>query len=92
MNFHFLHITINIKNKIDENELKKAFNRGLDWIHYSPSCWIVKTNSSPSVWCNRLKPLLGKRDELFIVKIDLRERRGFLSKWKWDWILKHPLQ
>jgi len=68
--------------------LTPIFNKAIDWIRYAPNCWIVWTSSSPETWYGRLKPLLGEKDSLFIVEINVAERQGWLSRSIWDWLKK----
>jgi len=85
----YLHISFDLKNDpVDLEKLKQRFNLGVDWIHYMPNCWIVKTTSSAQKWYDRLKPYIGNNN-IFICKIDLSERQGWLPKWVWEWIKKH---
>ena len=89
MNMQLLHVSFNINGSISADTLKEKFNLGLDWIHYFSNCWIVKTNSNADKWYERLKPLLGPNDHIFICKIDLSEDQGWLPQWVWDWINKN---
>jgi len=89
MNPEFLHISFDFKGAVDHDALKKKFDLAIDWIHYLPSCWIVYTTSSVQKWHERLKPLLGPRDLMFICKIDIKQRYGWLPKWVWEWMQKH---
>ncbi|MCZ7358136.1 MAG: hypothetical protein O8C66_09470 [Candidatus Methanoperedens sp.] len=89
MSAQFLHISFNFNSDIDQKALKKKFDKALDWIQYLPNCWIVKTSRGAQKWYERLKPLLGPKDHIFICKLDLSERQGWLPKWIWEWIQKN---
>lgn len=84
-----LHVSFAFQGSPNLEALKKAFDLGLDWAHYVPNCWIVKTTSSAEKWYERLKPCMGPNDLLLISRIDLNESQGWLSKWVWDWIAKN---
>lgn len=86
MSNQFLHVSLNLNSQVNEDLLKKKFNLAIDWAHYMPCCWIVETTSSAQKWHERLKPLLGPRDTMFICRIDLQERQGWMPKWVWEWI------
>lgn len=88
MSPQLLHISFDFKGTVDREALKKKFDLAIDWVQYLPCCWIVYTTSSPQKWYARLKPLLGPRDLMFICKIDITQRQGWLPKWVWEWIKK----
>ena len=47
------------------------------------------THLTPQVWYERLKPLLGETDNVFICKLDITQRQGWLPKEGWDRIRKN---
>lgn len=85
----FIHIGLNFSGESNRSaELKPVFDRALDWIRYAPNCWIVWTSSDPEKWYERLKPHLKEGEHIFIVKLDISQRQGWLPKSTWDWINK----
>lgn len=84
----FLHISFNWVAPPAERLLKEQFDKALDWIRYAPNCWIVWTSRNPAQWFQRLQGLVGPKDNVFIVVIDLRSghRAGKLPDWAWEWI------
>lgn len=88
----FLHIGFDFKGPVKTKELEPAFNKGVDWIRYSPACWIVHTTSNPSRWYERLNPLLGPDDSVFICELNMHHRFGKFPKWAWEWINKFGQQ
>jgi len=89
MNHQFLHISFDFKGTVDKERLEEKFNLAVDWVHYLPACWIVYTTSSAQKWYERLKPLLGPEDLMFVCKVDLTQRQGWLPKWAWEWVQKY---
>jgi hypothetical protein len=85
----FLHITFDSIAGIDPDRLKRKLDIAGDWIHYAPNCWIVRTSGNAARWYRRLKPLLTSSHHIFICKLDLSERQGWLSLSVWDWIHKY---
>jgi transcriptional regulator with XRE-family HTH domain len=85
MTTQFLHISFDFGTEVDEDNLKQSFDLAQDWVNYIPNCWIVLTDRSAQEWYEHLKPLLGPKAHLFICKIDLSERQGWLPKWVWKW-------
>lgn len=72
-----------------QERIKTVLDSAIDWVRYMPNCWIVRTNRSVADWQKLLRPVLGPKDTFFIVKLDARERSGWLAPWVWDWIRKH---
>lgn len=85
----FLHIGFRFAGAPKVTELEPTFSQAIDWLRYAPNCWIVYTTSSAEVWSQRLKPHLGEKDLFLIIRLDLRERQGWMSKMVWDWIDKY---
>lgn len=90
MGIQYLHISIDFNGEVDADALKAKFNLALDWIHYQPNCWIVRTSSSAEKWFNRLAPLLDEDASLLIIKVDLSEKAARLPDWVSNWIKQYP--
>ena len=90
MSAQFMIITISNPRGIegDEEAIKQTFEKALDWIQYSPGCFIVKTTSDVQKWYARLDKVLGHDYQYFICEINLSRRQGWLSKSVWEWIRK----
>jgi hypothetical protein len=79
----FLHISFVFKKDPLVAELEPVFNKAMDWVRYSDTCWIVYTSSDAERWYKRLKPKIGARDNVLIVRIDPSERNGYMPKSVW---------
>lgn len=90
MSAQYLHISIDFKGDVNADALEEKFNLALDWIHYLPNCWIVRTSSSAERWLSRLAPLLDEKDLLLIIKVDLSEKAARLPDWVLNWIKQYP--
>jgi hypothetical protein len=88
MSKRFLHIGFNWSGEPKINELKPVFDNAIDWLRYTPNCWIVWTSSDPEKWYERVKPYLGTGDHVFICAVDMETRQGWLPKTTWAWIDK----
>jgi hypothetical protein len=84
----YLHVGFKWKERPEPEKLKSAFDRAIDWVNYSPDCWIIWTSSDPNVWWGRLKPLVEGKGHVFICKIDINVKQGWLPKNIWEWINK----
>ena len=87
MSKQFLHISFEFADGDPKiKELKPVFDKALDWYRYVPNCWIIWTARSATHWYERLKPYLSDGDHVFIVRLDISERQGWLSKSFWEWL------
>ena len=82
-------ITYDLKNKSVKNyeSLFSAIKTLGPWWHYLESTWIVKTNltSSQAVW-NVLASHIVTNDHLLIIRVDSRDKWGWLSQDAWNWL------
>lgn len=85
----FLHISFTANEETNFEEIKKKLDYSKDWVQYIPGCFIIKTLKSVNSWYLTLKDLIGESNNIFICKIDLNERQGWLPEWVWDWIYKN---
>lgn len=87
----FLHIAFNWRSTLPtptKTWEEKVFANALDWMRYAPNCWIVYTSSDTNKWMERIKPYLKNEDYVFISKIELANKQGWLPKWCWEWLDK----
>ena len=85
----FLHVSFRFKGEDSKiGTLEPVFDKALDWYRYAPNCWILWTSSSAQAWYQRLKPHLEPGDHMLIVRLDMSERQGWLSKSTWNWLNK----
>ncbi len=89
----FYHIGIHYATPVDFGAVEKAIAaEALDWVRYASNCYIVFTNSHPSVICGRLMAVPGMNDKTFmILRCDLS---GFawLPGWIWEWLRRDRSQ
>ncbi len=83
---NFYHIFIQPKQGITPDTVKQKMDLAIDWFRYTPNNWIVYTSSDQDKWLSRLRPLVEPDGSLFICKLDISGRNGWMSKEFWDWI------
>jgi hypothetical protein len=88
---HFLHVALTFKDAPKPDELQPVFDKASDWIRYAPNCWLLWTARSAEQWFELLKPHLGPKDQMFICRLDMRDRQGWLARSVWEWIDKKLL-
>ena len=86
MSDQYLHLSVNFAEIDNSDQIEKALDRASDWLRYMPYCWLIYTAQPPRIWYDRLRPMLGNRDHLLIVTVELDERAGWLPKSVWEWI------
>ncbi len=72
--------------ELDEEAIKKAFDKGIRWIKYMPNCWFVLSSSELGRWYARLFPLLGDRDTLMIAETDPETLQCWIQKSTIKWL------
>jgi hypothetical protein len=83
---NFLHISINSENPFTFTRITAILNNASNWIRYMPNNFIIRTRHDPNYWYNKIKPFLKENEYIFITKMDINERQGWLPKNVWDWI------
>lgn len=89
MKAYFLHISINFSGEVPQDALKKKLDLALDWIHYMPNCWIVRTTSDTKKWLDRFSTVLSLEDSMLVVKMELPTQAHRLPGYVADWIEKY---
>jgi hypothetical protein len=88
---HFLHVGFNFEGPITPqkmDELKSLFNNAEDWFRYAANCWILWTAESAQEWYEEIRPHLGEKGRVFICRLDITHRQGWMGKGFWDWLRK----
>jgi len=83
-NFYCIHIIP--KQGIPYFLIEKTFNQALDWLRITENFWIVYTNSNAATWQKRLLKHVQNGGELFICKLDVKDRQGWITKVVWEWL------
>jgi hypothetical protein len=80
-------ITYELNSDKDYTGLYDTIKSYEAWWHYIDSTWLVNTDLSAEQISDELLPHIDKdKDNLLVVKVDIAERQGWLSKGAWDWI------
>ena len=67
-------------------QVKAKMNHALDWYRVDETVWIVYSTSDPEKWHARLAPLVKETGRLFISKLDVTSRQGWMNKDFWSWL------
>lgn len=85
----FYHIFIEPKEGVSHDDVKKKMDLAVDWFRCTNNVWVVYTTSDEDKWMERLLPLVNPKGSLFICRLDLQRRNGFMTKKFWEWIEKN---
>jgi hypothetical protein len=87
---HFLNVYIVPNNDVSRKDVETVLNKAKDWIRYGTGNYIVYTNADVQKWKTRLISLAKPQGNLLVVKLDIRERSGFMSDKLWLWLNSKP--
>lgn len=73
---------------VSSEAIKEAMNKALDWYRAGSTFWIVYTKRDADGLYRRLKPLVNDKGRIFVAKLDLEDRQGWMEKGFWEWIKK----
>lgn len=84
----FYHITLIPQAGVSESLIERKMDTAVDWFRYSKFNWIVWTTSDAAKWAERLSELVKPDGTLFICRLDVSDRRGWMDKSFWTWLRK----
>jgi hypothetical protein len=82
-NFYVIYLDRDPGMSVDD--VNKVIDRALNWFRLSPKVWVVYTTSDAEKWYGRLKHLVKDEGNVFICKLDISERQGWMSREFWSW-------
>ena len=85
----FYLIFIKPKEGVSFDDVKKKIDLAVDWFRCTDNVWVVYTTSDEDKWQERLLPFVKTNGTLFICRLDIRRRNGFMTREFWDWIKKN---
>jgi hypothetical protein len=82
----FYTIYIERDPEVAYDDIKKVMDLGRDWYRLTSRYWIVYTTSDVNKWYSRLKKFVSRSGTLFICRLDVSERQGWMSGAFWEWL------
>jgi len=76
---------------VSAERLTAAMNLAIDWFRIDQSIWILFTTADKVILNARFEKLVKPHGALFICKLDIKTRNGFIDKRLWEWIKSRPL-
>jgi hypothetical protein len=74
------------KPRVTFDQVKAKMDSATDWFRIDDNWWIIFTTGTAKTWQAKLKPLVDPSGLLFICKLDMSERSGWMKKDFWEWI------
>jgi hypothetical protein len=85
----FYHVMLRPKPGVSLDQVRAKMNLAIDWFYYGENCWILYTTSNAAKWYERLSNLVRPGGNVFICRLDVSDRNGWINKELWAW-LKQP--
>ena len=86
---NFYHVFIQPKKGVTGDQVEEKMNLSLDWFRCTPSVWVLYSTSRIDKWQERLRPLVDPGGSLFVCRLDISKRNGWMKQQFWDWIKKN---
>lgn len=85
----FIHVAFYWSGAPKTTELEgPVFNIAIDWLRYTPNCWVLYTTASADWWYERIRHHMTQPDRVFICELNIQNKSGWLDNWVWTWINK----
>ena len=84
VNFYIIYI--DRQKNASYADVKEKMNLAIDWYNINSTLWIIYTTSDEEKWYSRLEPLVIPGGHLFICKLDISRRQGWMKKGLWKWL------
>jgi hypothetical protein len=85
-NLRLYQINLYFHGELDDDAIKKTFDKAIRWVQYMPNCWFVLSSSDIGRWYARLYPLLGDRDTLMISEVNPDTIQCWIQKSTISWL------
>ena len=82
----FYHVFINPKEGVTRSQIEEEMNLAIDWFRCTQNVWVLYTTSDADKWLTRLRPFVDPEGSLFICRLDISRRNGWMTKKFWSWI------
>lgn len=82
----FFHIFIAPKAGVTQEQLEEKLSLAVDWLRYGDGLYVVYTTSDVDTWKRRLVDFVKPDGCLFICKLDIKQRQGWMMKDFWEGI------
>jgi hypothetical protein len=88
----FFVVYIDRAETVTLDSVKEKMDRCRSWYRINEKMWIVYTTRNAQGLYARFSPLIEGNGNLFICRLDIDDRKGWMSQKFWDWIRKYNLK
>jgi len=75
-----------LKEGVSRDEVEDVLEIALDWYRYKRTTWIVVTDLGAAALNEQLLPFAQPDGQLFICRLDVSERKGWMNREFWRWL------
>lgn len=87
----FYIIYIERLESVSYDAVKEKMDLCYSWYRFNEKMWIVYSNRDIDKLYNRFASLVKESGSLFICKLDINTRQGWMNKKFWAWIREHSI-
>ena len=88
--FYQVYLKPNKLNRVLYRPLvEKALGKAFDWFRVTPNMWYICTSQDANEWFSRLQKYAKPEGYLLVIKLDIDDRQGWMSRSFWDWLKKN---
>jgi len=84
----FLHIFIDRKPGVTLEQVEQKLNLAVDWYRCHEKVYVIYTTSDVDKWLARLSDFVKPDGHLFICRLDVTDRNGWMKQSFWEWLKK----
>ena len=84
----YYHVMLKPKLGVSKEQVRTKVDLALDWFSYADNCWILYTTSNAAKLYERFENLVRPGGNLFICRLDVSDRNGWITKELWGWLNK----
>lgn len=82
-------VTVVPKEGMSASNVEAALEGTIDWYRYQTGCYIVISSGDAKALHKALKPIVDPGGKLFICRLDLADRQGWMIDKFWKWLRSH---
>lgn len=82
----FYVVYIERKSNVAYESVKEKMDLAVDWYRINEKLWILYTTSDEEKLYSRLAPFVEDSGYLFICKLNISKRQGWMDNGFWKWI------
>jgi hypothetical protein len=75
--------------KFSYKDVEERIDLSRDWFRINTRLWVVYSTSDSEKWYRRLRRFGGEAGSIFICKLDISDRQGWMTQDFWDWFHQH---